>query len=194
MMITISEPIDVENKTFENQEIRATTDITEGGLTFRNCKVESLDCSISNCSFENCHVDCSGLFNCTLTNCDITTWDGGIKNCKIANPKTVFCYKGSVTDCSFADIFCDNDAVIFPENCDITNCTFENIELRNGAYLVEGTGISGVMDCRFVNCKTERMDRALFYGEDIKGILVKKRKAFDLDCGSNIGLDAVEVI
>lgn len=194
MTITIAEPLNIENKVFEDQEIRVTTDITEGGLTFRNCKIESLNFVISNCTFENCRVECVGLIGCTLTGCTITTEDSGIKDCKIANVQTVYANKGPIVACAFTDIFCDNEGVIFADDCEITDCSFENIELRNGAYLVSGTGDSYVGNSQFTNCRTDRMDRALFYGEDIKGTLVKKRKAFDLDCGGNVGLDAVDVI
>ena len=190
--ISISEPISAENKVYENQQIIPETSITEGDLTFRNCTISNVNATINNCRFENCKIDCAGLTNCTLVNCEIAAYDIGITNCSIENPQMVNATRCAVTTCSFFNIVCDNEGIIFIEDSKVVNCIFANVELRNGAYLISGIGDCCVSNCKFDNCATERGDLQIVYCEDTTGKFIKKTKEYDIVESDCIGLDNVK--
>lgn len=188
----IFEPVNAGIRVFEHQEILSSSCIVEGGLTFRNCTI-NVTASINNCTFENCTISCDGLMNCTLTNCDICVGELGISNCKIENPQLVRFDNCSVTGCTFSNISCDDDAIIFPEDSKIINCRFENIKLTNHAYLISGIDDCRVSNCRFENCTTDRDDLKIIYCERTTGKLIKKTKACVIAEHNCIGLDAVRL-
>lgn len=190
--ITFSESNNAESKVLENQEIILETSIVTGGFTFRNCSINNVDATINNCTFENCKIDCAGLTNCTLTNCNVSAYDIGITNCKFVNPQMLTATRCSIASCAFADIFCDNDAVIFPEDSKIINCRFANVKLCNDAYLISGVGDCCVSNCQFEGIFTDRDDLQIIYCEDTTGKLIKKTKEYDIVESNCKGLDTVK--
>ena len=78
------------------------------------------------------------------------------------------------------------------EDGEISEVSFENIELRNDTYLIEGYGVPWVGESVFVNIRTSREDKELFHMEEETGIIFKKTKEIQfVDEYSCTGLDLV---
>lgn len=80
--------------------------------------------------------------------------------------------------CLIQNIVCENDCAISMEDGEISEVSFENIDLRNDSYLVEGYGVPWVGESVFMNIRTSREDKELFHMEEETGIIFKKRKEF----------------
>ena len=184
--LTIYEPICEnldEERTFENQDITLKVSIhAKGKLWFKHCVIRTEDeVAISGCIFEDCSfIKCATLESCIFLHCRmITASDGGILHCKFDQVNKVYSY-GDISHCQFANISCDQDTVITLEDGTISYCTFDGVDLRNGAYLIEATGDVWIEYSDFKNCHTDRMDGELIHCEEVSGRIVKKRKEFDI--------------
>ena len=121
-------------------------------------------------------------------------YDGYIRNCKFTNPQSVMVYDGGIAGCQFSDVRCDCESVIYLENSEIYDCSFNNICLSNGSYLLEGMDDMSVQHCCFSNCSTDRDDLEIIHREITSGRLFKKRKPCPVSTDTCKGLDRVMLL
>lgn len=114
------------------------------------------------CSFTGCtYVSGTKISSSTFTDCGSVSSEnegGYIRNCGFIHVEAVFATWSDIDSCQFQKIREDteDDGVIFITDCKITHCSFDDVELQNGSYLVEGLGDVCVEYCQFTNCRTER--------------------------------------
>lgn len=134
--------------------------------TFRNFpKLEfKPDTLVENCVFEDCG--------------DITFDRCKVNGCVFQRIETIFGDNSTFSKSKFQEIFCDNDLIISLEDGEISHCVFEDIELRNDAYLCVGYGNPWVEYCVFNRISTTRADRELFHCEDTVGKFFKMKKEY----------------
>lgn len=167
----------------------------------------------NHCTFRNFprfYAENMHFYNCIFEDCnEIAIDEGEIHNSVFQSVDSLFLSNGCVENVQFLCLKADGeeDAVIFLEDADISNCTFEDVELRNKAWLCDAVGDCSVEHCTFTNCRTERSDRELFHCEMTVGKILKKeievsivdedtRKAMllvtDLDGSIELGSFALE--
>ena len=123
--------------------------------------VQSYDCTIQNCSFDNCHSQNGGAiqgsasaYNNKITDCNFT-------NCVSINSASggAIYYQGSnlnVSNCYFANNHVDGwggggAIALEGANSEVANCTFiNNSAVNGGAIYLHATGLS-VTNCNFEN-------------------------------------------
>ena len=150
--------------------------------------------------FENCKevqigeydegykAETSRFFNCG----EITINEASVKDCIFNNFETLYLTNVEMKSCLIQNVVCEKDSVIDMEDGEISEVSFENIELRNDTYLIEGYGVPWVGESVFVNIRTSREDKELFHMEEETGIIFKKTKEFQfVDEYSCTGLDLV---
>lgn len=153
--------------------------------------------------FENCKevqigeydegykAETSQFFNCG----EITINEASVKDCIFNKFEILNLTNTTMKSCLVQNIVCENDCAICMEDGEISEVSFENIELRNDTYLIEGYGEPWVEDSVFLNIRTSRDDRELFHQEEIKGLIIKKKKEYCfVDEASCSGLDLVTVL
>lgn len=165
--------------------------------TFKNITGKIEVDTISDCSFTGCaYVNSAEISGSTFTDCGEVSADNGyFRNCDFIHVKTVFATSSDIDSCRFQKIREDteDDGVIILEDCKITHCSFDDVELRNGSYLVDGTGDTCVEYCQFTNCRTDRDDGEICRGKIETGKLRKKIIEVDiLRDDTCTGLDEVE--
>lgn len=136
---------------------------------FENCKsvqIGDID--------EGYKAETSQFFNCGTIN--IT--DANVEDCIFNNFETMYLTNTSMESCLVQNITCDGDCAISMEDGKMSDISFENVELRNDSYLVEGYGAPWVEDSVFLNIRTSRNDRELFHQEETKGLIFKKKKEY----------------
>ena len=117
--------------------------------------------------------------NCVFEDCGDVTFDRcKVNGCVFQRFETVFGDNSTLTDSKFQEILCDNDLIISLEDGEISHCVFEDIELRNDAYLCVGYGNPWVEYCVFNRISTTRADRELFHCEDTVGKFFKMKKEY----------------
>ena len=137
---------------------------------------------------EGYKAETSQFFNCG----DIIINEASDKDCIFNNFETLNLTNAEMTDCLIMNVICENDCAISMEDGEMSNVSFENIELRNDSYLVEGYGAPWVRDSVFMNIRTSREDRELFLLEEEKGFIIKKKKQFNfVDEDSCSGLNLI---
>ena len=98
-------------------------------------------------------------------------------------------------NCIIANIICEDDCAISMEDGELTNISFENIELRNGSYLIEGYGNPWVENSVFINIRTSREDSEIFHMEETKGKIFKKKVEYSfVDEESCSGLELIPIL
>ena len=196
--VTVSEPISEKNRIFENCDIHFDGNITEGGLTFRNCTISNVSASVNNCIFENCRIDCENLTNCKLINCSaISVYDGIIKNCKFTMPSIISASRCTISNCEFSNITIngtDECGLLLAEDTSISGCYFHDIRLTGGCYLISAFGDCCVTNCGFTDCSTSRKDLKVIYCEDAVGKHFKETVTYDIIDDSCAGLDDIQLI
>lgn len=138
--------------------------------------VEIADCVFENCAdlcFEGC-----GIKGCTFRN----VWALTMQDCDVENTR-------------FEKLRGDEVEIISLEESTLSHCAFEDIELKNGAYLGEGYGSALVDFCSFKNVRTDRADGKLFHCAKTRGKLFKRARELSIvDEDSCTGLDEVEIV
>ena len=167
--------------------------------TFKNITGKIEANTITGCSFTGC-VSIIGekISNSAFTDCGSITVNadsGYFRNCDFIHVKSVFATSSDIDSCRFQKIRGDvkDDGVVSLEDCKITHCSFDDVELLNGAYLVSGTGDACVEYCQFTNCRTDRDDGEICHGEIETGKRQKKWIEVDiLRDDTCTGLDKIE--
>ena len=133
------------------------------------------------------------ILNCTFEDCgDITFDECRIESCTFARLNTVFFIRCGVTNSTFRELVCDNDMVVSLEDAEVSHCTFEDVELREGAYLCDGVGSSWIQHSRFSDVRTDREDKEIIICEETTGRIFKQtRRICIVDEDTCTGLDAV---
>ena len=182
-----------ESKEFYDVRIQCTAKVLEGNYFFKNCLVQGEHTIFKGCRFENCSIiNAAGLEDCTFENCeDVMVCDGNITRCNFQNVDFFFLNESVVSDCTFDQIHPDLEVSISMENVKIIRCTFSNIRVRFGTYLIDAVGESEVEECTFIDCVTDREDLELVHCEEIKGKLFKRKKCYDITHNCT-GLDKVK--
>ena len=93
----------------------------------------------------------------------------------------------SVTRCTFRDMAPHTDGIFNLDSADLTDCTFENVTLKNDFYLFDADNESSLDGCTFKNCRTTRDDLQLVSTGGYRGKLRKKWVEDDI-CYGCIGL------
>ena len=150
------------------------------GITFRGYPMLRIDDLIlEDCAFEDCHT--------------VYFSDCKVNNCQFYGVETVYADRTPIEGCDFEHLRCDNDCVLCLEDSEISFCTFNDVELTNEAYLVNGVGDVWIESCSFENISTDRSDRELFFCEETVGKIFKKKVQFCIaDTESCSGLDKVK--
>lgn len=166
--------------------------------TFKNITGKIEVNTIAGCSFTGCaYVSGTKISSSTFTDCGSVSSEnegGYIRSCDFIHVKAVFATWSDIDSCQFQKIRGDteDDGVIFITDCKITHCSFDDVELQNGSYLVEGLGDVCVEYCQFTNCRTDRDDLEICRGKIETGKLRKKTIEVDiLDDDTCTGLDQI---
>lgn len=152
-------------------------------VVFRNYpKLEIFDLRLSNCEFVNCGF--------------ISVYDGLLMDCKFHNIDTLSSTRSDVVHSTFQNLQCNNEAAIFMEDCQMANCQIRDVELTNDAYLCQGVGDVQIKHCDIRNCVTDRRDRKVFCGIQLKkGFFKSREKECEIvDEFTCTGLDQVKYI
>lgn len=116
---------------------------------------------------------------CVFEDCDAITFGKcKIENCAFSRIDTIFSSQSNFTDCKFQELVCDNGEIIVLEDSEISHCSFENVELREGAYLCDGTSDSWIDHTAFSDVRTDREDREIIICEEKAGMIIKRKKRF----------------
>lgn len=148
--------------------------------TFKNfdkLKFEEGTC-IEDCVFEDCG--------------DITFDENNVKGCTFKRISTIFSTRSSFEDSSFSELYCENDMIISLEDTEITDCSFDDVELQNDSYLCDGVGTSWLESCAFSRIRTSREDKEIIFCEETVGKIFKRKKQFCIvDEDSCTGLECI---
>ncbi len=130
-------------------------------VVFRNFEELFIESTrISECGFENCV-----RLNISESKVDDCTFDGtGF----ISADCTDF------SDSHFCNSTCWTDPLISIENGNFPRCSFENIELRKGSFLIEAFGNVWVDYCDFREIRTDEEGGDIFRCEETRGKIFKK--------------------
>lgn len=168
----------------------------------KNCTFENVSGkievgTIEKCSFTGCgDISCEQLNDSAFTDCENIAVDGGyIRNCSFTHVSYIFSVRSDMDSCKFRKIESgsEDEGAIFIEDCKITHCSFDDVALRNGSYLIEGAGDACVEYCQFTNCRTDRDDLEICHSEIESGKLRKKKIEVDiLDDDTCMGLDQIK--
>lgn len=145
-------------------------------------KIENaeIECSViyapnipmNQCTIRKSEIDVTSMSNCLVSQSDITCNYNSIDKCDFSEMKNnTICCKG-VTNSTFNNIVCIDQNFI-KTTASISNCIFSNIDLKNGKYVIEADVDYGlgdkkqdimVLNCRFINCYTDRSDKEIIVG------------------------------
>lgn len=140
---------------------------------------------------DNYSIKASQFFGCE----EITIDDAVVEDCLFDNFKIMFPTSTTMDKCIISNVTCENDCVISMEDGELTNISFENVDLRNGSYLIEGYGNPWVENSVFVNIRTSREDYEIFHMEEIKGKIFKKKVEYSfVDQKSCSGLELIPIL
>ena len=140
---------------------------------------------------DNYSIKASRFFGCG----EITVDDAMVEDCIFDNFKIMFPTSTTMDNCIVSNVTCENDCVISMEDGELKNISFENIDLRNGSYLIEGYGNPWVENSVFVNIRTSREDYEIFHMEETKGKIFKKKVEYSfVDEESCSGLDLIPIL
>jgi len=165
--------------------------------TFKNIKSKIEVDTISGCSFTGCaYISGTEISGASFADCGNVSADSGyFRNCEFIHVKAVFATSSDIDNCKFQRVREDteDDGAILIEDCKITHCSFDDVELRNGSYLIEGVGDACVEYCQFTNCRTDREDLEICHSEIETGKLRKRKIEVDiLRDDTCMGLDQIE--
>jgi len=163
--------------------------LTNGSITDKtnmsNCTIQNVSrkiyiCEVSECSFTGCaDIECAQISSTTFKDCEgISATDGHIENCNFSRVKHVMAVRANIDNCKFQQLESDaeDEGIIFVEDSKVTQCTFDNVDLRNNSYLIEGVGDSSIEDCQFTDCRTDREDAELCRMEQGKAYIQEEAK------------------
>lgn len=191
-----------EEETGDNASTSAGQLMGYSSTSLNNCTFKNITSKIDigdvvGCSFTGClYIDGSEIRDSTFTDCkDIIANSGYIRNCNFIHVNSVQALAADVDSCHFRRIENDSEygGCIYIEDCKITHCSFDDVELRNGSYLIEGVGDTCVEYCQFTNCRTTRDDLEICHSEIETGKLRKRKVEVDiLRDDTCTGLDQIE--
>ena len=176
---------------FKNLEKNPTSAITVEEENLLCAETEIYDVTFLNIPI--LRIDDKHLTNCHFVDCDVVyLTDCALTYCILEKINTIYADRTPINECGFVHLRCDNQAVLCVEDCQISGCTFRDVELLEGAYLIDGVGDTWVEQCAFENVRTCREDRELCFCQERTGKLFKKTKQFCIiDEESCAGLDTV---
>lgn len=170
-----------------------------------DCNVQNIAdvycCSAESTKFDGCYKIQFGdidekynISNCTFLCCrKIIVNDADITDCSFDRIGTIFLTNSDMAKSIITDVRCEAECVISMEDGELSAVTFENIELYNASFLIEGYGEPWIENCSFVNVSTSRNDKDLFHQEETKGILFKRTKEYSfVDEESCTGLSDIK--
>jgi hypothetical protein len=104
--------------------------------------------------------------------------------------------RADIVRCKFQNMRCGEDALVTLEDCEMTQCVIENLELTNGAYFCEGIDTARIKHCKFRNCRTDRQDRKILRGVQLKSrfLSVREREYEIVEKMTCEGLDQIKYI
>ena len=167
--------------------------------TFKNItgKIEAIE--ITDCSFTGCaNIESEIISGSTFTDCgsiSVNSETGYIRNCDFVHVQFVYSAFADITDCRFQKLenSSKDEGMINVEDSTVAHCSFDDVELRNGSYLIEGVGNASIEFCKFTNCRTDRENMAICCGKVLTGKIQKRWIEVDiLDENSCTGQDEVE--
>ena len=139
---------------------------------------------------EDYSIKASRFFECGR----ISVNDAKITDCIFDNFDILFLTTTNMDNCIISNIICKEECVISMEDGELTNISFENIDLKNDSYLIEGYGNPWVENSVFVNIRTTRDDYEIFHMEEIRGKIFKKKVEFSfVDEDTCSGLDLIPI-
>jgi len=125
---------------------------------------------------------------------EISINESTVTACIFHGFKTLSLVSTSMDNCRVYDVLCDGECAISMEDGEMTNVVFEDIELKNDSYLIEGYGEPWVESCVFANIHTSRDDCELFHMEETRGKIFKTTKEYCfVDEESCSGLDSKSI-
>ncbi len=139
--------------------------------TFKSITGKIETAMITNCTFTDCaNIESEKISGSTFTDCGhiaVDAENGYIRNCDFTRVKAVFATLSDIDSCKFRKLKGDveDDGIILLEDCKITHCSFDDVELRNGSYLIDGVGDACVEYCQFANCRTDQNDGEICRGK-----------------------------
>ena len=126
---------------------------------------------------------------------EITIDEATVEDCIFDGFETLFPTSTRMDNCIIANVICENDCAISMEDGELTNISFENIDLKHDSYLIEGYGNPWVENSVFVNICTSREDYEIFHMEETKGKIFKKKVEFRfVDEDSCSGLELIPIL
>lgn len=168
---------------------------------FNGVVIYTADADIHQCTFENSTIKVGKICNSRISQCEVEC-DGIIDRCDfsdMAGDMTIEA-KG-ITNCTFNNISCRKKNFITTKST-ISNCVFSNVNINSGTYLIEAIVDYGLGDkkqdiqlknCRFVNCYTDRSDKMIVTGQEIKrGIFSDKTLPYVVACNNCTGLNQIK--
>lgn len=186
----------------ENRDFALQNGIKVNTVVFGSTPEILLEASsgiFENCTFRNfhqLHINDICVKGCTFEDCGTIYVDEGlISGCTFRRVSDIVVTSCDIRESHFVELRGKTEQIIALEDGEISHCTFDDIELRNGTYLCDAVGDVSVEHCNFTNCRTDREDRELFHCEEIRGKIFKRKKEFDIvDDGTCTGLDTMRVI
>lgn len=171
--------------------------------TVKNCTIGGIfeieadimdSCTCENCTTVNLQTEDGNneASGCTFTGSnEILATDASFSNCIFSNIHESFSSNGStVSGCTFRDLIPGNDGLFYLENTDFSDCSFENITLKNGYYLFRTDNDSSLDGCTFKKCRTTRDDLQLVSSGGFRSGFGRKWVEEDI-CTDCTGLDRV---
>ena len=152
------------------------------------------DCTLEGCTAVSLQTEdeTNEAENCRFINCgEIIAESADLTDCEISGLKgSIALENSSVVRCCFRNMTPTADGVFDLDSTELTDCTFENITLKNDHYLFDSDNDSSLDSCMFRNCRTTRDDLQLVSSGGYKGKLRKKWVEDDI-CSGCTGLDKV---
>lgn len=155
-----------------------------------NCHIENIADvyvdEIEACIFKYCYKIQCGDYDEEFTikdskflNCiKVIVSYGRVENCEFNKIHTLYLTGTDMTDCKISDIVCKNDCVISMEDGNISKCEFDNLDLSNNSYIVNGYGSPFIEECTFKNIKSSLDYDELFNCEETVGFVSKKTRKY----------------
>lgn len=150
----------------ENGELRAQCSSISDVLflNFPSLKVTGLH--FANCEFAFCE-------KLDLNQCNLL-------ECKFREIGEIVADECEFLRCEFVELYTDINPLLEIWDTKLRQCRFRNIVVWEETYLCDADPNSRVEECKFENCRTDRVDLELFLCEETTGGLFKRKKQYDI--------------
>ena len=129
-------------------------------------------------NFPQLEIEGTALSGCVFEDCgELSLHDSSVDGCTFRRVETIFADDADFTGSQFVQLKSNCDFVIHLEDSCISDSSFDDITLRNGAYLCKTIGNAFVERCQFTNIQTDRPDEEIIHSEEDDGGLLGPRKA-----------------